>query len=144
MPYFPAIVICTQSSDGEKPGVLKVWLESDYSSQESEKLKTLQSRRVQFSTYLNKEYWIEKKLRQTEMMILLHWLRNEAEEYTAEWHCLQELPTLSPSVRNQREILISSVMCLKKPDVSFISHWNFRKSLVLLVGCIFPYVFVRK
>lgn len=52
MPCFPAIVICTQSSDGEKPGVLKVWLESDYSSQECEKLKTLQSQRVQFSTYI--------------------------------------------------------------------------------------------
>lgn len=142
MPHFPAIVICTQSSDGENPGVLKVWLKSDYSSQECKKLKTLQSRRVQFSTYLNKEYWIEKN-RQTEM-ILLRWLWNDAEEYTAEWHGLQELPTLSLSVRNQLEILIFSVMYLKKPDVSFINHWNFRKSLVLLVGCIFPYIFVRR
>lgn len=39
-------------------------------------------------------------------MILLHWLQNEAEEYMAEWHYLQELPILSLCKKLRRNLNI--------------------------------------
>lgn len=108
MSYFPVIVICTHTFDRDLESlcVLKVWLQSDGSSQECGELKTLQSWRVCFNIYLNKEFCIEKKMTNWDITILLHWLQNEAEEYMAEWHYLQELPILSLCKKLRRNLNI--------------------------------------